>query len=95
MRPVVPLVLAAFLVAQTGCSHYSENHRHGAMYGGGALAFMGSLIAADGAYCDAGTDCTTDDDQKNLVSGLIMVGAGLTIFGIAYFIHPKPETPEK
>jgi hypothetical protein len=94
MRAVVPLVLATFLLAQTGCSSYSENHRHGLMYGGGALTLMGAIIAADGAYCDDsgnGGDCESGDDRRNLVSGLIMAGVGLGLFGVAYFTHPKAQ----
>jgi hypothetical protein len=93
-RPLALLVTAALLLAQTGCSHYSANHRRGLMTAGGAAVFIGAIIAADGAYCDdaggAAGECGDVSDQNSLVQGTALLAAGVALFLGAYFVKPTP-----
>jgi hypothetical protein len=91
--PLALLVAAALLVAQSGCSHYSENHRRGLLFTSGAAIFIGSVIAADGAYCSkeaAAGECEDGSDRQSLIDGGALFAAGLAVFLAAYFIKPKP-----
>jgi hypothetical protein len=66
----------------------------GLMSGGGAAAFIGGIIAVDGAYCDestSGMECNDGNDRRDLIAGSILMVAGLTLFGLAYYFKPvKP-----
>jgi hypothetical protein len=95
MRRFLPLLLAALLVAQSGCAHYSRNHRAGLLFVGGSATFIGSVIAADGAYCDSASasgECSDGNDNNDLISGVALMGFGLVVFGLAYYFKPAPAS---
>jgi hypothetical protein len=94
ISPLVSLVLTAALVSQ-GCSgRLSDNNRRGIILAGGATVFMGMIIAGDGLSCDdtfGGANGTEDcaEDKADLVTGGLMIGAGLVVGAIGYLLKPK------
>ena len=81
----------ALTLATAACGGYTENHRRGLLFVGGATVFIGTIIAADGAYCDDSTsragDCEGDDADLAAGVGTLLVGAA--ILTAALLIHPK------
>ena len=74
------------------CGGYTQNHQRGLIFVGGATAFIGAIITADGAYCDESTtragDCEGDDADLVAGVGTMLVGAGLLTLGL--LLQPKP-----
>jgi len=96
-RVVSPFIAAVLVLAIVlgGCGGYSENHRRGLVFGGGAAVFIGGIVALDGLSCsgsvggDNGTsDC--DEDKGDLIRGGALLGAGLVIAAIGLLVKPKP-----
>lgn len=84
------ILLLAFL---TACAGYSENHRRGLIATGATAAFIGTVIALDGAACDesAGGDMECDEENREVVAGVSLLAAGLVLGGVAYFVKARAK----
>ncbi len=82
------LLASALLAAQPACQTMSQNNHRGIQYVGGAAAFVGLIMVADGASCseDADAALSCDGESDEVLYGGLLFGAGVAALVAARYL---------